>query len=309
MRVVTLSILLTLASCGGRNTDQIYVPLAFKNKLGLGLIAEKPLLVSFGAGWCKPCRKEIALFNNMQKENAEKLEVIGFLVEGNEYGAPPKDEDVADFVDKDGTRDYRLLLDENWDVFNSFLPPEGKRLPFIVLIKRDLTVAAALQTAVSSGDEGTFQNWVRETLEIEGTDANSKPTDEPTTTPEPTPPVTEIPVPPAPTQVEVQPRPDQVGKTFDIVAWTKLFGANATSIQSAFELSWKTALEENYFTEEEMPFASGQLKFVSDGGDGITQTTWTKRLEDSMCIVEMESTMRGKFIRSTSQCIIIKENP
>lgn len=300
---------LFLLTCEGRNVDKVYVPPAFKEKLGLGLVADKPMVVSFGAGWCKPCRKEIALFNELQLEESERLEIVGFLVEGEGYGATPTEDDIDGFVDARGERLYKVLPDEDWKLFQSFAPAEGKKLPFILLINRDFSVAASVQNAVSSSDESSFRSWVVETLGLEKSeDLNQQPGE---TAPEPEEPqVTETPTesgPPPVTAESNRPSEDLLGSNFVMTEWLELFGSLKEQVQSNYTTAWRTAIEENYFTEEEMHFAEGTVTFVSNDGDGITQTVWSKSTEGSLCLVEMESTLLGQYIRSTSQCVIIKD--
>lgn len=94
----------------------------------------RPLLLNFWATWCAPCREEIPLFIEMQKQHAATgLQVVGVAID--------RRADVVEFVARFSVP-YPILLadDKTLDLMNRYGNPIGS-LPYSVIFRPDGTIA------------------------------------------------------------------------------------------------------------------------------------------------------------------------
>jgi thiol-disulfide isomerase/thioredoxin len=84
---------------------EIHMPDLAGHQRALSEFAGKPRIINFWATWCGPCRREIPLLNELQKENRhEGLQIIGIAIDF--------DKAVQDYVKKTHI-DYPVLIGED----------------------------------------------------------------------------------------------------------------------------------------------------------------------------------------------------
>lgn len=94
----------------------------------------RPLLLNFWATWCAPCREEIPLFIEKQRQHAATgLEVVGVAIDQRA--------DVVEFVTRFGIP-YPILLadDQTLDLMARYGNPIAS-LPYSVIFRPDGTIA------------------------------------------------------------------------------------------------------------------------------------------------------------------------
>lgn len=139
-------------ACHGRKDDS-------RNGITLdmeafGLSQNSPALLSFGAVWCKPCRSEISMINDIASEYKDSLQVRGYLVEGVEKGTISAEHDREQFLSFEGIAPlYAVELDANWQLFNKIPASEGKTLPLFAFVNQNGLVSYILQRSPKGQEE------------------------------------------------------------------------------------------------------------------------------------------------------------
>lgn len=75
----------------------------------------KYVLINFWATWCAPCIQEMPTLVKLQKENANKLQIVGVLIEKNK---DPKE--LAEFMEKFGMNFPVTVGEENYRMAKAF---------------------------------------------------------------------------------------------------------------------------------------------------------------------------------------------
>lgn len=74
----------------------------------------KYVLINFWATWCAPCIEEMPTLVKLQKENADKLQIIGILIEKKDP------EQLAEFMNKFGMNFPVTVGEENYRMAKAF---------------------------------------------------------------------------------------------------------------------------------------------------------------------------------------------
>lgn len=114
----------------------------------------KPMIVSFFAGWCKPCKRELSaiseVYADWQEETGVKLVAISI----------DKAQDVAKvkpFVDAEGW-EYEILLDPN----SEFMRTMGiQQIPHLLIIDGEGKIVES-RSGYTEGSEGHIIEKLRE---------------------------------------------------------------------------------------------------------------------------------------------------
>ncbi|MGD9958560.1 TlpA family protein disulfide reductase [Nocardioides sp.] len=93
-----------------------------------------PLVVSFWAGWCGPCRKELPYYARLSRDYADKLGVIGI-----DY-LDQQTEAAMDLLGDTGVT-YPQLADPGGDLAGKAGLPPLRNLPVVVLVGADGSIA------------------------------------------------------------------------------------------------------------------------------------------------------------------------
>lgn len=119
--------------------------------------ANKVVLLSFWASWCKPCHQELpALQEIWRRHRAHGFELVSVAVD------PPDTESEVRQMARRYRYEFPVLLDPETDVANRFNPTMA--LPYSVLIDRTGRIAAVHQ-GYRIGDEVTLEKKVEALLQ------------------------------------------------------------------------------------------------------------------------------------------------
>ena len=94
---------------------------------------EHVLIINFWATWCPPCRKEMPLFVDLQREFEErKVTFVGIAIDNPES--------VRSYVENNGINFPILLGDPGGSELSQKLGNEMVGLPYTVIVARDGTI-------------------------------------------------------------------------------------------------------------------------------------------------------------------------
>jgi len=153
LKMTLLPLSLLIVSCYGRIDDGNQTQKFVFEETGLGLTASKPSVVVFGAGWCKPCRKEIEYLNEIKSQFGDKLQVVGYLVEGQTKGAAPTALALEEYASLNAIKpEYLVIPDTGWKKFLSTNPAK-KSLPLMLFVNNKSEIEYIVQRSISFEDE------------------------------------------------------------------------------------------------------------------------------------------------------------
>ncbi len=239
MIVALLLLLPTLAGCYGRRTDRPNAGEHVVDVSRFGLKDELPSVVTFGALWCKPCRNEIGVMNQVVQVFGGKVQVLGLLVEGDEKGEPVTDGDVDEFVSLAGVAPlYVVQPDRDWRLFSSLAPANGKQLPLVALCDAEGNVVMALQKSLTF--DGELEPLVADLVRGH------------------------VPVasPPKTTHVDTSRVTEVIG------AWVERTSAKVGQMDfDILNKGWTVGLGKEGFAAEDMPFLKGRASWMRRADD------------------------------------------
>ncbi len=150
--VLTMTAL--ISSCVGRIDDRINGEPSPIERSQFGLTDKSPLIISFGAGWCKPCRKEIDYLNQVVEKYDNKIEILGLVVEGTTKGSAPDSLAITEFIGKSGNPPrYPTEPDPKWATYDAFQPAKSGSLPLLVFINQDNRIVNKIQRSMNLENE------------------------------------------------------------------------------------------------------------------------------------------------------------
>lgn len=114
-----------------------------------GLLEKGPVMISFWALWCVPCKEEMKVMNDVYN----KYKDSGFVYVAMNQDTPKSSTKVKSYIE---SKEYNfiVLLDTDAHVFENF---GGQNLPFSVLINKKGDVVKTY-TGYFSGDEAKIEN-------------------------------------------------------------------------------------------------------------------------------------------------------
>lgn len=126
--------------------------------------AGKPMIISFFAGWCKPCKRELNAINEVYDDWRDETGVKLIAISIDKAQDASK---VKPFVDAEGW-DYEILLDPNSD----FMRTMGiQQIPHLLIIDGNGKVVES-RSGYTDGSEGHIITKLRE---ITSTKKTAKP--------------------------------------------------------------------------------------------------------------------------------------
>ncbi|MBQ46715.1 MAG: hypothetical protein CMP10_04380 [Zetaproteobacteria bacterium] len=152
--LAALTMTVLISSCLGRIDDRINGELSPIERSQFGLTDKSPLIISFGAGWCKPCRKEIDYLNQVVEKYDNKIELLGLVVEGTTKGSAPDSLAITEFIGKSGNPPrYPTEPDPEWATYDAFQPAKSGSLPLLVFINQDNRIVNKIQRSMNLENE------------------------------------------------------------------------------------------------------------------------------------------------------------
>lgn len=112
------------------------------------LLKKGPVMISFWALWCVPCKEEMKYMNDIYN----KYKDSGFVYIGMNQDSPKSSAKVKSYIDSKGY-DFIVLLDTDGHVFDNY---GGQNLPYSVLINRKGDIVKTYSGYVS-GDESKIE--------------------------------------------------------------------------------------------------------------------------------------------------------
>lgn len=109
-----------------------------------GLTEKGPVMISFWALWCVPCKEEMRIMSGLY----DKYKDSGFVYVAMNQDSPKSSAKVKSYIESKGYK-FIVLLDSDGHVFENF---GGQNLPFSLMINRKGEVVKTL-TGYVSGDE------------------------------------------------------------------------------------------------------------------------------------------------------------
>ncbi len=198
-----------------------------------GLDGQRPALIVFGAGWCKPCLAEIPALNRAQAELGSQLQIANFLVEGAQKGVPVSSGDTDLLQSPKGEKpQYAVKLDPSWVLFDALQPASGRQLPTMVFVAWDQTVDRVVQRSMEFDAE--LMPALRALIAGQPTREIPKPDEE-------------------------EPDDGEL-KAMSFQEWTATPGNEPDgAVYNAFKASWEHGLQEYAFLEDDMPLNKARM--------------------------------------------------
>jgi thiol-disulfide isomerase/thioredoxin len=267
------------------------------DRAGFGLTENKPLILAFGAVWCKPCRAEIAVLNRLTKDMATQLAVVGLVVEGSVKGQVVTEEDLTDYLGPDAKKpEFAVRTDRKWQVFTSLTPAAGKTLPFLVFVHADNDIAFKVQRTLDYDSEllPMAQALVRneELSELAPTDAGGGGDD----------------------QGEVNGDAGDTSEDESVQSWEGIATwLDRTHVQpgqpqyDSLHGGWKSGRVEYGFSDLEMPFEEGSIHWSMRSAESaadaaltyVDQASWHS---ESGCKLNVTFDAKGKVTSTFGVC-------
>ena len=115
------------------------------------LLQKGPVMISFWALWCVPCKEEMKNMNEIYN----KYKDSGFVYVGMNQDSPKSSAKVKSYIESKGY-DFIVLLDTDGHVFENY---GGQNLPFSVLINQNGDIVKTF-TGYVSGDESKIEKEI-----------------------------------------------------------------------------------------------------------------------------------------------------
>jgi cytochrome c biogenesis protein CcmG/thiol:disulfide interchange protein DsbE len=114
-----------------------------------GLLEKGPVMISFWALWCVPCKEEMKIMSEVYN----KYKDSGFVYVAMNQDSPKSSAKVKSYIE---SKEYKfiVLLDTDGHVFENF---GGQNLPFSVLINQKGEIIKTY-TGYVPGDESKIEN-------------------------------------------------------------------------------------------------------------------------------------------------------
>lgn len=114
-----------------------------------GLLEKGPVMISFWALWCVPCKEEMKIMSEVYN----KYKDSGFVYVAMNQDSPKSSAKVKSYIE---SKEYKfiVLLDTDTHVFENY---GGQNLPFSVLINRKGDIVKTY-TGYVPGDESKIEN-------------------------------------------------------------------------------------------------------------------------------------------------------
>ncbi len=125
------------------------------------LCRNKLVLISFGAGWCEPCREEQPDLQKLyEKYNKCGLDVVAILGEQNEPGSPATSSFCNEWTDEYDLT-FNVWTDPLNDYWTPFMGAKGV-LPVNLLVSSDWTIQARISEKVDEDFEAAIAGLLGE---------------------------------------------------------------------------------------------------------------------------------------------------
>ena len=124
------------------------------------LLEKGPVLISFWATWCEPCKEEMRMINSIYEKYKDRGFTLLAVNEDNQKSIAK----VKSFIE---SKDYKfpVLLDPDKKVYEAYWGNSDLQLPFSVLINRNKEIAAK-HSGFLPGDELKVEEEIKTALEI-----------------------------------------------------------------------------------------------------------------------------------------------
>ncbi len=113
-----------------------------------GLLEKGPVMISFWALWCVPCKEEMKIMSDIYN----KYKDSGFVYVAMNQDSPKSSAKVKSYIESKGYK-FIVLLDTDGHVFENF---GGQNLPYSVLINKKGEVVKTY-TGYVPGDESKIE--------------------------------------------------------------------------------------------------------------------------------------------------------
>ena len=153
-RLLSIGILLALASPavagvkqGDRAAEFVSVVDASGKAVSLKALKDKVVVVTFGASWCEPCKKELPAYEKLAQKYQKRGAAVVFI-------AVNIDSDLAKgkkFVSQAGLHAVRAAYDKQKSTVESYDPP---KMPSTFVIRRG--IVKHVHAGYASGDENAL---------------------------------------------------------------------------------------------------------------------------------------------------------
>ncbi|MGH2574737.1 MAG: TlpA disulfide reductase family protein [Ignavibacteria bacterium] len=128
----------------------------YGNSVKLSSLLEKgPVMISFWALWCVPCKEEMKVFNEIYK----KYEDSGLVYVAINQDSPKSVSKVKSYIESKNY-DFIVLLDTDLHVFETY---GGQNLPFSVLLNKKGDISKTY-TGYISGDESKWEEDIQKVI-------------------------------------------------------------------------------------------------------------------------------------------------
>lgn len=111
----------------------------------------KVLVISLWTTWCKPCIRELKMFNKLRDSSVDDMEILAVSVDG------PNTASRVNPVSKRNKFRFPVLLDTD-STISAILNPRGS-VPYTLYLDRNGKIAYA-KRGFSSGDEQQIRNVI-----------------------------------------------------------------------------------------------------------------------------------------------------
>ncbi len=119
------------------------------------LLERGPVMISFWALWCVPCKEEMKVMNDVYN----KYKDSGFVYVAMNQDTPKSSTKVKSYIESKGY-DFIVLLDTDAHVFENY---GGQNLPFSVLVNKKGEIVKTY-TGYVSGDESKIEKDIVDLL-------------------------------------------------------------------------------------------------------------------------------------------------
>lgn len=170
-RLLSLGILFALASPayagvkqGDRAAEFVAVVDASGKALSLKALKDKVVVVTFGASWCEPCKKELPAYEKLAQKYQKSGAAVVFI-------AVNIDSDLAKgrkFISQAGLRAVRAAYDKQKSTVESYDPP---KMPSTFVIRRG--IVKHVHAGYAAGDENALASIIDRELKAGDTHPGS----------------------------------------------------------------------------------------------------------------------------------------
>jgi thiol-disulfide isomerase/thioredoxin len=125
-------------------------------KLKLRQYRGKVVVLTFGASWCKPCKKELPAYEKLAKKFRKSKSNVEFIA----INIDSERENADDFVKKAGVKVVRVGYDPSGNSADKYEPPT---MPTTYIIDQK-GIVREVHRGFESGDEKTVEKLVKKLL-------------------------------------------------------------------------------------------------------------------------------------------------